>query len=58
MPDPSTEVSVSFGVQVGQDLKLGIVGSKGQAHLTVTACWRPAGAATAEPTPDTSPAGE
>ncbi|MFE7904451.1 CU044_2847 family protein [Streptomyces albogriseolus] len=41
VPDPPSEISVSFGVQVGQDLKLGIVGSSGQAHLTVTACWRP-----------------
>jgi hypothetical protein len=36
------EISVTFGVQVGQDLKLGIVGGNGQAHLTVSATWRPA----------------
>jgi len=39
-------------VQVGQDLKLGIVGGSGQARLTVTATWKPvpadAGPATAE----------
>ncbi|MET8681036.1 CU044_2847 family protein [Streptomyces sp. NPDC004647] len=58
VPDPPTEVSVSFGVQVGQDLKLGIVGGKGQAHLTVTACWKPADAATAPPAPDVPPAAE
>ncbi|WP_395572054.1 CU044_2847 family protein [Streptomyces sp. BK79] len=42
VPDPPTELSVTFGVQVGQDLKLGVVGGTGQAHLTVTASWRPA----------------
>ncbi|MGA5138780.1 CU044_2847 family protein [Streptomyces azureus] len=44
VPQPPAELSVTFGVQVGQDLKLGIVGSNGQAHLTVTASWKPAGA--------------
>nr|WP_099054935.1 CU044_2847 family protein [Streptomyces fodineus] len=39
---PPQEISVTFGVQVGQDLKLGIVGGNGQAHLTVSATWRPA----------------
>lgn len=52
VPDPPTELSVTFGVQVGQDLKLGIVGGTGTAHLTVTASWRPA------PEPGTTPAGE
>jgi hypothetical protein len=42
VPDPPDELSVTFGVQVGQDLKLGIVGGNGQAHLTVTASWKPA----------------
>ncbi|MEU4049002.1 CU044_2847 family protein [Streptomyces olivaceus] len=42
VPDPPTELSVTFGVQVGQDLKLGIVGGTGAAHLTVTASWSPA----------------
>ncbi|WP_308296292.1 CU044_2847 family protein [Streptomyces sp. ISL-96] len=48
--EPPTEVSVTFGVQVGQDLKFGIVGGKGQAHLTVTACWKPTAAADADAT--------
>ncbi|GGY01180.1 CU044_2847 family protein [Streptomyces hiroshimensis] len=38
---PPAEVNVTFGIQVGQDLKLGIVGSSGQAHLTVSAMWKP-----------------
>lgn len=38
---PPTEVSVTFGVQLGHDLKLGIVSGSGQAHLTVTATWNP-----------------
>lgn len=42
VPDPPTELTVTFGVQVGQDLKFGIVGAAGQAHLTVTAAWKPA----------------
>ncbi|MFI1027801.1 CU044_2847 family protein [Streptomyces sp. NPDC020951] len=41
VPDPPAELSVTFGVQVGHDLKLGIVGGSGQAHLTVTASWNP-----------------
>jgi hypothetical protein len=45
---PPSEVSVTFGIQVGSDLKLGIVGSKGQAHLTVTASWLPADAGPAD----------
>ncbi|APY90061.1 hypothetical protein DCW30_18110 [Streptomyces alfalfae] len=40
-PTPPDEITVTFGVQVGQDLKLGIVNGSGQAHLTVTATWRP-----------------
>ncbi|MEE1757517.1 CU044_2847 family protein [Streptomyces sp. SP18CS02] len=36
-----TEVSVTFGVRLGNDLKLGIVSGSGQAHLTVTATWKP-----------------
>jgi hypothetical protein len=38
---PPAEVSVTFGVQLGHDLKLGIVSGSGQAHLTVTATWKP-----------------
>ncbi|MFF8611953.1 CU044_2847 family protein [Streptomyces sp. NPDC015350] len=44
VPDPPTELSVTFGIQIGQDLKLGIVGGNGQAHLTVTANWQPVAA--------------
>ncbi|MFE6284994.1 CU044_2847 family protein [Streptomyces sp. NPDC057877] len=51
VPEPPTELSVTFGVQIGQDLKLGIVGGNGQAHLTVTASWNPTGGATAEGSP-------
>ncbi|MBO1330901.1 CU044_2847 family protein [Streptomyces sp. VRA16 Mangrove soil] len=40
-PAPPSEISVSFGIQVGSDLKLGIVGATGQAHLNVTATWAP-----------------
>ncbi|MFE9967530.1 CU044_2847 family protein [Streptomyces sp. NPDC005525] len=40
-PTPPSEVAVTFGVQLGQDLKLGIVNGSGQAHLTVTATWKP-----------------
>ncbi|MEV0122121.1 CU044_2847 family protein [Streptomyces sp. NPDC050703] len=40
-PTPPDEITVTFGVQVGQDLKLGIVNGSGQAHLTVAATWRP-----------------
>ncbi len=50
-PEPPTELSVTFGVQVGQDLKLGIVGGNGQAHLTVTANWRPVPSRGADATP-------
>ncbi|MFI6340467.1 CU044_2847 family protein [Streptomyces sp. NPDC050535] len=53
-PHPPDEVSVTFGVQVGQDLKFGIVGGNGQAHLTVTAAWKPTAAAD----PATAPGAE
>ncbi|MER7939855.1 CU044_2847 family protein [Streptomyces sp. NPDC094473] len=39
VPDPPDEISVSFGVRVGHDLKLGVVGVAGEATLTVTANW-------------------
>ncbi|WP_405649325.1 CU044_2847 family protein [Streptomyces sp. NBC_00019] len=38
--DPPDEISVVFGVQIGQDLKIGIVGAQGQAAMTVSATWR------------------
>ncbi|WP_406016323.1 hypothetical protein OG520_39095 [Streptomyces sp. NBC_00984] len=41
VPSPPSEISVTFGVQLSQDLKLGIVNGNGQAHLTVTATWNP-----------------
>ncbi|MFC4608407.1 CU044_2847 family protein [Streptomyces maoxianensis] len=41
-PTPPEEVNVTFGLQIGQDLRLGIVGGSGQAHLTVSATWQPA----------------
>ncbi len=47
VPEPPAELSVTFGVQIGQDLKLGIVGGNGQAHLTVTATWSPSGSGAA-----------
>ncbi|MFI0774679.1 CU044_2847 family protein [Streptomyces sp. NPDC021212] len=40
-PRPPQEFTVQFGVQVGQDLKLGIVGANGNASLTISATWRP-----------------
>ncbi|WP_413103794.1 CU044_2847 family protein [Streptomyces sp. Inha503] len=40
-PHPPQEFTVQFGVQVGQDLKLGIVGANGNANLTISATWRP-----------------
>ncbi|MER7788415.1 CU044_2847 family protein [Streptomyces sp. NPDC097640] len=42
-PNPPHEINVQFGVQVGQDLKLGIVGANGQASLTVSATWQLSG---------------
>ncbi|MGW2683570.1 CU044_2847 family protein [Streptomyces sp. NPDC001414] len=33
------QVTVSFGVKVGNDLTLGIVANKGEASLTVSATW-------------------
>ncbi|MFJ4771028.1 CU044_2847 family protein [Streptomyces uncialis] len=41
VPTPPTDITVTFGVQLTQDLKLGIVNGNGQAHLTVTATWSP-----------------
>ncbi|KRV51414.1 hypothetical protein AQ490_01255 [Wenjunlia vitaminophila] len=38
-PNRPQQVNVTFGVQIGQDLKLGIVGASGQASLTVSATW-------------------
>ncbi|MGP9017488.1 CU044_2847 family protein [Streptomyces sp. BR1] len=45
VPDPPDSITVDFGVQIGQDLTLGIVGANGQSSLTVSATWqlRPGG---------------
>jgi hypothetical protein len=37
--DPPHELSVDFGIQIGQDLKIGIVGANGQASMTISATW-------------------
>lgn len=39
VPEPPQQLSVTFGVQVGQDLKVGIVGVNGHATMTVSATW-------------------
>ncbi|WP_306316975.1 MULTISPECIES: CU044_2847 family protein [unclassified Streptomyces] len=39
VPDPPHELSVSFGVRIGQDLKIGIVGAAAEATMTVAALW-------------------
>ncbi|MEU8434751.1 CU044_2847 family protein [Streptomyces sp. NPDC029216] len=41
VPVPPTEITVTFGIQLTQDLQLGIVNGNNQAHLTVTAGWTP-----------------
>ncbi|MFF4827965.1 CU044_2847 family protein [Streptomyces sp. NPDC001312] len=53
VPDKPSELSVTFGVRVSQDLKLGIVGAGGEATMTVTAQWR----LTQPPEGTTTPAG-
>jgi hypothetical protein len=40
--NPPQEVSVELGIQIGQDLKMGIVGANGQASMRISATWRPA----------------
>ncbi|MET9803206.1 CU044_2847 family protein [Streptomyces sp. NPDC006368] len=40
VPHPPRELTVEFGVQIGQDLKLGIVGANGNATMTVSATWQ------------------
>ncbi|SDN24839.1 hypothetical protein SAMN05444921_122118 [Streptomyces wuyuanensis] len=39
--NPPSEITVAFGVEIGQDLKLGIVGANGKATMTVSATWQP-----------------
>ncbi|MEU4895531.1 CU044_2847 family protein [Streptomyces sp. NPDC044780] len=41
--NPPDEMQVQFGVQIGQDLKLGIVGANGQASMTISATWQRSG---------------
>ncbi|WP_030252669.1 CU044_2847 family protein [Streptomyces violens] len=38
--NPPQELSVEFGVQIGQDLKLGIAGGSTQAAMKITASWQ------------------
>ncbi|UYQ65272.1 CU044_2847 family protein [Streptomyces peucetius] len=38
--NPPQELKVEFGLQIGQDLKLGIVGANGKATMTVSATWQ------------------
>jgi hypothetical protein len=40
VPNAPDELSVSFGLRVSQDLKLGVVGAAGEATMTITANWR------------------
>ncbi|WP_324789268.1 CU044_2847 family protein [Streptomyces sp. H51] len=39
VPDAPDELSVSFGLRVSQDLKLAVVGTTGEASMTITANW-------------------
>ncbi|WP_421108731.1 CU044_2847 family protein [Streptomyces sp. NEAU-S77] len=57
-PHPPQEFTVQFGVQVGQDLKLGIVGANGNASLTISATWRPDQTPPDQRPPDQPPPGE
>ncbi|MCQ4084637.1 hypothetical protein NGB36_29695 [Streptomyces sp. RB6PN25] len=53
---PPNQITVQFGVVVGDDLSLGIVGANGQACMTVSATWgTPFGAA---PQPGVVPAAQ
>ncbi|GAA0628755.1 CU044_2847 family protein [Streptomyces crystallinus] len=47
--DPPETLTVGFGLQIGHDLKIGIVGTNGHASMTVSATWqlRPDGAGAA-----------
>lgn len=40
VPDAPDELSVGFGLRVGADLKLSVVGATGEATMTITANWR------------------
>lgn len=56
-PHQPEVVTAEFGVQIGHDLKLGVVGANGQVSLKISATWRlataePEGAAAAAAAPD------
>lgn len=51
-PSRPEVVTAEFGVQIGQDLKLGIVGASGQMSMKISATWR-----LAAPDPDPDGAG-
>lgn len=59
LDNPPQEVSVELGVQIGQDLKMGIVGANGQASMKVSATWRlpaaPANSAVSQGIPTGAP---
>jgi hypothetical protein len=38
--NPPQEITVAFGVEIGQDLKLGIVGANGKATMSISATWQ------------------
>ncbi|MFH9090528.1 CU044_2847 family protein [Streptomyces sp. NPDC017673] len=40
VPNAPDELAVGFGVRVGADLKLSVVGATGEATMTITATWR------------------
>ncbi|EPH45102.1 CU044_2847 family protein [Streptomyces aurantiacus] len=49
VPDAPDELSVSFGLRVSQDLKLGVVGATGEATMVITANWHLASPAAPAP---------
>jgi len=55
VPDAPDELSVGFGVRVGADLKLSVVGASGEATMTITANWRLPRPAVAAPSDASAP---
>ncbi|MGW4382560.1 CU044_2847 family protein [Kitasatospora sp. NPDC004531] len=55
VPNRPQEISVEFGVQLGSDLKLGIVGGSAEASLTISASWKLAEPAAPAQTPPGQP---
>ncbi|MEV6394319.1 CU044_2847 family protein [Streptomyces sp. NPDC051907] len=49
--NPPQEITVAFGVEIGQDLKLGIVGANGKATMSISATWQTARTPSAPPGP-------